>query len=560
MTTPSPGWTPLHEAVFQSRAADVEALLAEGADANAETPTVLSSLPSNQIVRPKGATLYVRNDQLSRPGFAFDVGATPFHVAAAVGSVAIMEALKRAGAKVTSLDAVGASALHHAALHGHAEALAWLLKTKLKVDAGTRVRKSVAFYDKGMTPLHAALQAGSLEAFEELMGAGADIKAVTSYGCTALFLAAWGGEVQTLTAIQQAGLSLDAAGTYLNDPLIACVERGHHAFAEALLKHGAKSAQALWHATQRGDARMRQLLLDAGAAPLQHRGMADAAGTNDIVAVREMLVRGVDVNERTDGRTGLIRACQDGHAEVVETLLAAGAHTDAGPGPSALHLALQFDRLGIAVRLIEAGASVEALDPHGNTPLFVALLRRGTEACIEAMIARGANPYQRMRHGNWAMKVAKESAPGRVLLLEKTQHRDDPSAMGWLPPDVARTTLTFKPGAPWPELRDALFEQLVPPAGESNSVQGELVRCSNKLFSEAMRNANGNFDSFFRGLGRFLKRLLTEPFNASEQAALRTDMKALTRGTLDGDTRARVAEAVVRWCVAHPKLIALKAD
>lgn len=561
MMTPQ-GWTALHEAAFHSRTADVEALLAAGADASAATSDMCSSLPSlSKIVRPKGATFYVRGDaQLSRAGFAFDAGVTPLHVAAAVGSVAILELLKRAGAKVTALDGVGASALHYAALHGHAEALSWLLKTKLKVNAGTRVRTSMAFYDKGMTPLHAALEAGSLEAFEELVGAGADVRATTGYGCGALFFAARGGEVKTLDAIQHAGIALDAPGDYLNDPLIECVERGHHAFAAKLLKHGAKSAHALRHATKRGDARIRQLLLDAGATPLKHRGMADAAGTNDIVAVRELLAAGADVNAPTDGRTGLMRAVQDGHEAMVEALLAAGARPDAGQGPSALHLALQFGRLGIALRLIEAGASVDAPDGHGNTPLFVAVMRRGTEACIEAMIARGANPYQRMRHGNWAMKVATESSPAYALLLEKTQHHDDPTATGWLPPDVANTTLTFTPGERWQDTLNKLFEQLVPPSGEANSVQGELVRCSNKLVDEAMRNANGNFNAWYRGLGHFLERLLTEPFSASEQAALRTDIKALTRGTLDGDVHRRVAEAVVRWCKAHPRLIALQAE
>jgi ankyrin repeat protein len=559
MTTPQPGWTPLHEAALQSDAANIEALLAEGADANVATAEMLSSLPGTQIRRPKGATFYVLGTaQLSRPGLAFDAGATPLHVAAAVGSVAILELLKRSGAKVTALDGVGASALHYAALHGHAEALSWLRKTKLKVDAGVRVRKSIAFFDKGMTALHAALESGAFEAVEELLGAGADIKAVTAYGCTSLFFAARGGEVQTLETIKRAGIALDAPGEYLNDPLIECVERGHHDFAAELLKHGAKSAQALWHATKRGDARMRELLLDAGAAPLKHRGIADAAGTNDIAAVREMLAAGTDVNAVLDGATALMRACRDGHVEVVEVLLAAGARLDAeGKRSGPLHLAIDGNRHALALRLIEAGANLDALDEHGNTPLFIAVMRRGTEACIEAMIERGANPYQRMRHGNWAMKVARESAAARVALLEKTQHRDDPTATGWLPPDVATTTLTFTPGARWQDTLNKLFEQLVPPSGEANSVQGELVRCSNKLVDEAMRNGNGNFDAFHRGLGHFLERLLTEPFSESEQAALRNDIKALTRGTLDGATHRRVAEAVVCWCVAHPRLIAL---
>lgn len=554
------GWSALHEAVLMEDAALVDALIADGADVNAKTPAMLSSLTSSRIVRPKGATFHMgSNATLSRPGFAFDKDATPIHVAAAVGSVPLLEALQRAGAKVVAVDGVGATALHHAALHGHADALGWLLKTKVKVEAAVRVRKSVAFYDKGMTALHAALEAGALEAVEALLKGGASLLAVTEYGCGALFFAARGGNAQTLAAIEQAGIALAAPGSYLNDPLMEAVERGHHAFAEGLAKAGAKAPHALWTATKRGDARMRQLLLDAGAAPLQHRGLADAAGTNDIEAVRAMLASGADVNGALDGVTGLMRACRDGHAEVVDALIAAGAHVDAdGKRAGPLHLALEANRPDIALRLIEAGANLDAQDERGNTPLFVAVMRPGAEACLAAMIERGANPYQRMRHGNWAMKLARESSPARVAILEKTQHRDDPDAVGWTPPDVDTTTLTFTPDAPWSEVLDQLFEKLVPPSGEANSVQGELVRASTKLFREAMRNANGNFDSYFRDLGHFLERLLTEPFTATEQAALRRDIQALTRGTLDGDTHQRVAKAVVRWCQAHPALLAVK--
>ncbi len=559
MTTSKPGWSPIHEAGFAEDLAQVDALIAEGADVNAKSPGMLSSLATSRVVRPKGATFHTSvNPTLSRPGFAFDKDATPLHVAAAVGSVPILTALQRAKAKPTAVDGVGASALHHAALHGHAEALAWLLKTKQKVDAAIRVRKSVAFYDKGMTALHAALESGDLDAVTVLLEAGASVHAVTDYGCGALFFAARGGNAQTLSVLEQAGIALDATGSYLNDPLMEAIERGHHEFVERLSKAGARSPHALWTATKRGDERMRQVLLDAGAAPLQHRGLADAAGTNDIDAVKTLLASGADVNDALDGVTGLMRACRDGHADVVELLLAAGARVDAeGKRAGPLHLALEAQRPDIALRLIEAGADLDALDERGNTPLFVAVMKRGTDRCIAAMIERGANPYQRMRHGNWAMKVAHSGSPERVALLEKTRHRDDPSAVGWAPPDVENTTLTFTSGASSSALLDELFEKLVPPSGEANSVQGELVRASTKLFNEAMRNANGNFDGFFRDLGHFLERLLTEPFTETEQASLRRDIQALTRGTLEGDTHRRVAEAVVRWCQAHPKLVAL---
>jgi hypothetical protein len=40
------------------------------------------------------------------------------------------------------------------------------------------------------------------------------------------------------------------------------------------------------------------------------------------------------------------------------------------------------------------------------------------------MIARGANPYERMTDGRSAMSIARAEWPARVALLEKTTHLD----------------------------------------------------------------------------------------------------------------------------------------
>lgn len=341
MTQNEAGWSALHDAALLGDAAAVDALLAEGADANAATSEMMSSLTQSQVLRPKGATIYpsILPKITARAGVAFDKGTTPLHVAASVGALPILEALQRAGAKVTALDGVGASALHHAALGGHVAVVAWLLKTKIKVDAATRVAKSIVFYDKGVTALHAGLESGSLAVIEALLGAGASLTATTAFGCTSLFFAARGSAVRALDLLQQAGVAVDGAGTYSNHPLVEAVERGHHAFVAKLLSLGFKTEEppnaqqsALRLATKRGDARMRQLLLDAGATPLKFRALSDAAALNDIDAVRAMLAAGVDVNSVSSNSTALMTASMEGNAEVVEMLLAAGARLDAKIG------------------------------------------------------------------------------------------------------------------------------------------------------------------------------------------------------------------------------------
>jgi len=44
---------------------------------------------------------------------------------------------------------------------------------------------------------------------------------------------------------------------------------------------------------------------------------------------------------------------------------------------------------------------------------------------LQAMIARGANPCERMTDGTSAMSLAKAHWPARVALLKKTAHRDE---------------------------------------------------------------------------------------------------------------------------------------
>jgi hypothetical protein len=101
----------------------------------------------------------------------------------------------------------------------------------------------------------------------------------------------------------------------------------------------------------------------------------------------------------------------------------------------------------------------------------------------------------------------------------------------------------------------ALFDELVPPRGEAPTLQGELVRVSHKLWDEAMRNGNGNFDHRHRAMAEVLDTVPDETFESPRRAEILQAVRAVQKGSLDDDAHRRVAHAVLEWCVAHPTLV-----
>ena len=164
--------------------------------------------------------------------------------------------------------------------------------------------------------------------------------------------------------------------------------------------------------------------LAAGADPLALPGEADrdqrtltmlAALQGDLRLLRQLIARGVDLNQQHGGLTVLLAATRDswhGRPEAVMTLLANGADARLADneGNTPLHHASRSTDPAVAALLLDAGAQVDTLNADGCSPLWIAC------ACGNWRLARFL-----IEHGARA-----EPANGQPVLLAAVSGDDDP--------------------------------------------------------------------------------------------------------------------------------------
>jgi len=166
-----------------------------------------------------------------------------------------------------------------------------------------------------------------------------------------------------------------------------------------------EQAAALLAATRDGDIERALALVEAGAdpatAPLatdrdQRPVLMLAALLPDTRLLRALIAKGADVNRASGGLTPLLAATRDswhGRSEAVMTLLANGADPLAADseGRTALHGAVLSEEPMVAAMLLDAGATINALDQAGASPLAVAC-RAANWPLAKFLLERGAKP------------------------------------------------------------------------------------------------------------------------------------------------------------------------
>ncbi|KAG2487520.1 hypothetical protein HYH03_013801 [Edaphochlamys debaryana] len=139
-----------------------------------------------------------------------------------------------------------------------------------------------------------------------LLEAGADVKATTKDGDTALSLAATEGHAEVVRLLVEAGADVNAADQGATAPLAVGAHRGHTEVVRALLRAGAKE----WATDAKGNTALH---------------LAAAAGREE--AVEALLQASTDHSDWQNkaGYTALHLACEKGHLEVVRRLLSAAS-------------------------------------------------------------------------------------------------------------------------------------------------------------------------------------------------------------------------------------------
>jgi ankyrin repeat protein len=350
---------------------------------------------------------------------------TALHFAAWRGLAECCELLiTRADTLLEVRDADGVTALVRTSQHGH------LRTVQLLIDRGADVN-AVSFY--GCSALTAAAQTGNVAVVQLLLDHGADISAAADKGHNALCRAAHAGHVTMMEFLVQHGLSVHAVDSKGNTLLIIAVCARQKAAAEWLIRQGVPvnavnetSSTALHNAcgsSSGDDAAMIELLLANGAdvrrhADAQITALDVAAHHGNVRCARVLLAAGADVNNTiSGGYRSLHTAIIENHAAVVKLLLEHGATevmneivpTKCTGGSvccksmTALMLCFEVDTLKV---LLAAGADVHVTNDVGDTCLHVAAKHNWKAPMLCLLIKAGADLHAVNNEGKTAAQLA----------------------------------------------------------------------------------------------------------------------------------------------------------
>src|SRR5579872_982187 len=258
---------------------------------------------------------------------------------------------------------------------------------------------------RGQTPLMFAAAFGSLEAMKLLISGGADAKAESEAGVTALHWCT--GDLAKVRLLLDQGADVNKTSRLGRTPLlVAASTYGGLETVKLLLQKGAEV----------------NVVDNGGFTPL------NAAANIDNSAIAKLLIeKGANLEAKTSiGQVGtaLMGAAHNGNLELTRLLLshhadlnAISAESDGNVknGPvlvgnlAALHFAVANGNAEEVKLLLDAGAAVDTRDVRGMTPLMLAVSTdRPNVDVVKMLLAKGADASIRSNIGestiDWARK------------------------------------------------------------------------------------------------------------------------------------------------------------
>ena len=290
----------------------------------------------------------------------------------------------------------------------------------------------------------------------------------------------------------------------------------------------------------------------------------------DVVAA----LKRVDINiQNREGWSLLHQAVHSERVAIAEELIRRGidVNLEDGMGQTPLHYAAARGSTVMATLILEHGGNLTIKDAYGNTPLWYAIsylrksndmaelfLRSGSASTIDEKNVADRSPLDAAYIDEDKKLVAllkkyRVKRPARRGASGRKSARGTPNTAAAEPREIPLGDDAFAV-AKW------MWQNLVPPAGQAKSVQGELLRAVEKLRWEAQTNGNGNWDKCFRAFVRYVQKTLCGDSGLSAKAkkCIREDLAVLghpERPYLDDDFYDHLTEHIVEFCRLHPQII-----
>jgi ankyrin len=284
---------------------------------------------------------------LSNVAFAAD---SPLAEAAKNRDMDTVRALIRQRVDLDAPSADGTPALHWIVRIQDRDTARLLLKAGAQPDLPNRY---------GVRPLHLAIGNDDLAMARLLLAAGADAESADSTGETCLMMAARVGNTEIAKALLAKGAKVDRRDPgYQQTALMIAARVGATGVVRLLIAHKADV-----------NAQTR-----VGKTP-EFRLPASNSGSKGAGIIRGGWPERGERDPTPGGKTPLLYAAREGHVDIAEELLNAGASPDQadGDGVTPLLMAILNDRLPLARLLLARGANASSMDWYGQTPLFAAV-------------------------------------------------------------------------------------------------------------------------------------------------------------------------------------------